>query len=90
MELRYWSATHTPVRNKAGTVAYVLQRTVDVIELHGLRAMREEMGVIKRAGAVQARNLDLSDETHQPKAVRADTRFHRHTERAGASLSDGE
>lgn len=69
MELRYWSATHTPVRNKAGTVAYVLQYTVDLTELHGLRAVREEMGVIKRADAVQAHDLDLSEETHQLKAL---------------------
>lgn len=69
MDVRYWSATHTPVRNAAGEVAYLLQHTVDVTELHGLRAMREEMGVIKRADAVQARNLDLSEETHQLKAL---------------------
>lgn len=69
MDVRYWSATHTPVRDKAGKVAYVLQHTVDVTELHGLRAMREEMGLIKRAGTVQARNLDLSEETHQLKAL---------------------
>ena len=69
MDVRYWSSTHTPVRNQAGDVSYLLQHTVDVTELHGLRAMREEIGVIKRADAVQARNLDLSEETHQLKAL---------------------
>ena len=69
MDVRYWSATHTPVRNQAGDISYLLQHTVDVTELHGLRAMSEEIGVIKRADAVQARNLDLSEETHQLKAL---------------------
>ena len=34
---RYWSATHTPLRNEQGEVAWVLQHTEDVTELHGLR-----------------------------------------------------
>ncbi|ESR26969.1 Multi-sensor hybrid histidine kinase [Lutibaculum baratangense AMV1] len=34
---RYWSATHTPLRDGEGKVAYILQHTVDVTELHLLR-----------------------------------------------------
>jgi PAS domain S-box-containing protein len=30
----YWSATHTPLRDAAGTVAHVLQHTVNVTDLH--------------------------------------------------------
>lgn len=63
MEQRYWSATHTPMRGHDGRVAYVLQHTVDVTELHGLRRLRDETGVVQRAHAVQTRNLDLLEET---------------------------
>ena len=36
-EDRYWSATHTPVSNSAGELAYILQHTADVTELERLR-----------------------------------------------------
>lgn len=36
-EDRYWSATHTPVRNSAGELTYILQHTSDVTELELLR-----------------------------------------------------
>lgn len=36
-EDRYWSATHTPVRNSKGEVTYILQHTTDVTELELLR-----------------------------------------------------
>ncbi len=62
MDVRYWSATHTPVLGADGEVAYILQHTVDVTELHGLRTSRDEMGVVKRADAIQSRNRDLSEE----------------------------
>ena len=65
METRYWSATHTPVKDDAGQLEYILQHTVDVTELHNLRQMRAEMGVVRRAGAVQARNRDLERESQR-------------------------
>ncbi|GAA0244550.1 PAS domain-containing protein [Rhodanobacter caeni] len=34
---RYWSATHTPLLDERGEVAWVLQHTEDVTELHTLR-----------------------------------------------------
>jgi PAS domain S-box-containing protein len=37
-EERYWSATHTPLPGPDGAVAYILQHTVDVTELHRLRS----------------------------------------------------
>ncbi len=37
LEDRYWSATHTPLRDGSGDVAYILQHTVDVTELQQLR-----------------------------------------------------
>ena len=61
---RYWSATHTPVC-KDGKTAFILQHTVDVTELHGLRRMRDQMGLVQRASAVQARNSDLEAQTER-------------------------
>ena len=69
-EERYWSATHTPLLD-AGKVAFVLQHTVDVTELHRLRTFaaeaghhaREEVGVFQRANAVQEANQTLAQET---------------------------
>ncbi|MCW2351313.1 MULTISPECIES: sensor histidine kinase [unclassified Sphingobium] len=69
MDVRYWSATHTPFSDEARKVAYILQHTVDVTELQTLRAMRDEMGLIQRANAVQARNLDLAEEAGQFKSL---------------------
>ncbi|MBB5988009.1 sensor histidine kinase [Sphingobium lignivorans] len=69
MDQRYWSATHTPLHDADGEVRHILQHTVDVTELESLRAMRDEMGVVQRANAVQARNLDLSQESEQLKAL---------------------
>ncbi|MGN2253551.1 PAS domain-containing protein [Frateuria sp. GZRe12] len=34
---RYWSATHTPLLDASGKVAWIVQRTEDVTELHRLR-----------------------------------------------------
>ncbi|WP_099866763.1 sensor histidine kinase [Pararhizobium haloflavum] len=36
-EDRYWTAVHFPIFNEDGYVAYVVQNTVDVTELHNLR-----------------------------------------------------
>lgn len=69
MEERFWSATHTPLLNEAGKTTHILQHTVDVTELQGLRALRDEMGIVERAQAVQARNLDLSEESEQLKLL---------------------
>jgi two-component sensor histidine kinase len=68
-ETRYWSATHTPFLDESGKVTHILQHTVDVTELQELRGLREEMGVIERASAVQERNLNLAREAYQFKAL---------------------
>ena len=36
-EDRYWSATHTPIKDEAGNVLYVLQHTTDITEIESLR-----------------------------------------------------
>ena len=65
MGVRYWSATHTPFLDASGQVERILQHTVDVTELHELRQLRDEAGLVKRASAVQARNLALDDQARQ-------------------------
>ncbi len=68
LEERYWSATHTPLLDSTGKVAFVLQHTVDVTELHRLKtgddrgAIGLETDVLRRADAVQNANLLLDDE----------------------------
>ena len=41
LQERYWSATHTPILDEAGRVAFILQHTTDITELHQLRARAE-------------------------------------------------
>lgn len=65
MTQRFWSATHTPVLGDDGQVTHILQHTVDVTELQALRRMRDEMGLIQRAGAIQARNTDLQAQSER-------------------------
>lgn len=65
MDVRFWSATHTPLLDAHGKVALILQHTVDVTELHNLRAMRDAIGVVQRAQAVQTRNQDLLEESER-------------------------
>lgn len=65
MDARYWSATHSPILGADGKVAFVLQHTVDVTELHELRSLRDGAALVERANAVQARNRDLAEESEQ-------------------------
>ncbi|HSO38909.1 MAG TPA: PAS domain-containing protein, partial [Labilithrix sp.] len=44
VEERYWSATHTPLLDESGKVFAILQHTVDVTELHGLRSAASKSG----------------------------------------------
>ncbi len=55
-EERVWSATHVPIHDGAGNVAFVLQHTVDVTELTRLRSAGPAevgVGVLRRAEQVQ-------------------------------------
>ena len=65
MDVRYWSATHTPFLDASGKVERILQHTVDVTELHELRTFRDQAGLVERASAVQARNLALDEQARQ-------------------------
>ncbi len=76
LEERFWSATHTPLLDEQGQVAFILQHTVDVTELQRLRQAvqtvedeREtlsrshmEAGVLHRARAVQEAYHSLDSE----------------------------
>jgi PAS domain S-box-containing protein len=65
----YWSATHTPFRDEAGKVAYVLQHTVDITELETLRRERDAMGVVGRARAVEQRYHDVAREVAELRSL---------------------
>ena len=69
MEQRYWSATHTPQLDDGGEVKFILQHTVDVTELHRLRKLRDEAGLVDRAKALQARYFDLAREAEWLKEI---------------------
>lgn len=65
--MRYWSATHTPIFDRDGTFRYILQHTVDVSELQRLRErgaheLFVEAGVLHRARQVQAANQAIDAE----------------------------
>ena len=65
---RCWSCSHVPIRDAAGTVAYVLQQSQDITELHRAgRAPTEdvESSIIDRAERVQALNVSLLAESAQ-------------------------
>jgi signal transduction histidine kinase len=57
----YWSATHTPLVGADGSVAYVLQHTVNVTELQRSRStsLQIEAGILDRAQAGEARSAEL-------------------------------
>ncbi|CAD7023830.1 hybrid sensor histidine kinase/response regulator [Pseudorhizobium endolithicum] len=68
MTNRYWSATHTPIHAAGGKVAFILQHTVDVTELHHLRQAsggddwKMQTDIMRRADAVQGQNQALGEE----------------------------
>lgn len=75
VEERFWSCSHIPVRDSEGHVAFVLQNTQDVTEIHrevaagGQQASlaREALGtsVLHRAERIQAMNVSLLAESAQ-------------------------
>ncbi|MBU1324148.1 MAG: PAS domain-containing protein [Alphaproteobacteria bacterium] len=77
IEDRWWSATHSPVRNAAGEVVYILQHTQDVTEVERLRRraagdadrtiVESLLGgnILARAEHVQADNRRLQSERNR-------------------------
>ncbi|MBA1156977.1 PAS domain-containing protein [Microvirga mediterraneensis] len=80
-EERFWSATHTPLFNQAGELAFILQHTVDVTELHRLRNLAKstvlssgpsaliETDMFRRAQAVQQANEVLNAEQQRLRGL---------------------
>ncbi|MGE0044723.1 MAG: sensor histidine kinase [Hyphomonadaceae bacterium] len=74
-ELRFWSATHIPIRDDKGRVVAVLQQTQDVTELMRLREAARApdsalaQDVMTRAAAVQMANASLAQESEQLKRL---------------------
>ena len=79
-EDRYWSATHTPIKDDTGRVTHILQHTTDITELEKLRQQVARQrpdhttsaldsmigsGVFRRAMTVQADNRRLAHESRQ-------------------------
>jgi PAS domain S-box-containing protein len=72
IEDRYWSATHTPLLDERGEVAFILQHTVDVTELQHLKRAvsttvpkeQLEAGMLHRAQLLQETNELLGAERH--------------------------
>ena len=74
---RYWSASHLPIRGEHGEVAFVMQNTQDVTDLHRLKGeiglqqatgvARSSLGssILARAERVQALNDSLLAESEQ-------------------------
>ncbi|CAN5742512.1 hypothetical protein BH11PSE1_BH11PSE1_04880 [soil metagenome] len=76
MEMRYWSAVHTPLFDDAGQVAFVVQNTVDVTELQTLKQRAggeapapSETSLLQRVQEVQQANLSLLQETTELRDI---------------------
>lgn len=73
-EDRLWSATHTPIHNRAGELIYILQHTTDITELERLRRAHDGAAgataldvlvggdILLRAEKVQQANRELESE----------------------------
>jgi len=70
-EQRYWTAVHTPLANRSGRIAYLVQNTVDVTEIVHLRqaaslpfrAYSGELQLIERAREAEDANRALLAES---------------------------
>ena len=76
LEERFWSVSHMPVRDNAGTVTAILQHTQDVTGMHRQKpaAGRDEAGilgrqVLDRAERIQALNMSLLAESEQLRGL---------------------
>ena len=67
IERRSWTAVHTAVRDASGAVAFVMQNTVDVTELHRLRRqaghLPGETDLLQRAREAESATRALQRET---------------------------
>lgn len=75
---RVWSATHRPVLDAGGRVAFILQHTVDVTSLRAAgqgdapgtgEGARMQAGILSRAEAVQQENRRLAEERERLRVL---------------------
>lgn len=59
---RHWSATHTPILNENGEVQFLLQHVVDISDISRQRNGPDQVGIIRRAQAVQEAHYNLQSE----------------------------
>ncbi|UGB39023.1 PAS domain-containing protein [Frateuria soli] len=64
---RYWSATHTPLFDQHGNVAWIVQRTEDVTELHQLRQSVLAGESAQARVDLETRVLDRAHQAQQEK-----------------------
>ena len=76
MQMRYWSAVHTPLFGDDGQVAFIVQNTVDVTELQTLKQQATseapapgETSLLQRVQEVQQANLSLLQETGELRDI---------------------
>jgi two-component sensor histidine kinase len=77
MDVRFWSCTHTPVRDAAGRVTHVIQQTLDVTPLVEPEARPQEpdasaaleQDVVRRAVRIEALSQALRAEGEYLKAM---------------------
>ena len=79
MDMRYWSAVHTPLFGDDGAVAFIVQNTVDVTELQTLKELATGLGpeapapgetsLLQRVQEVQQANLSLLQETSELRDI---------------------
>lgn len=70
LEVRYWSATHVPIRDAAGQVAYILQNTIDVTEI---ALMREAAALpYRRSSAHLIEKARDAEEAHKRLLAESD------------------
>lgn len=74
MRERFWSATHTPVRDREGRTAYLLQHTTDITELENLRRQtagrRTEAALNALGGNVLARAEHVQEDNRRLQSER--------------------
>lgn len=65
IEQRFWSATHTPIRDSGGAVEFILQNTIDVTDLYNgafsadSDRLPQQAALLQRAEEVTSQNLAL-------------------------------
>lgn len=63
LELRYWSATHTPIHDDAGAIAYIMQNTIDVTEI--VQAREAASLPYRTTGSQLVEKVRDADEAHR-------------------------